>query len=171
MATVLRSDCPLNLSVELIGDRWTLLILRDMIFRDRRGFRDLLTNSDEGIASNVLNARLHALVAAGIVTRRKHAGHKQRIVYSLTAKGVKLLPVMIQLGAWGADNAQSHSPTALWFRVAAAAGPDLWDRMMSELQVRHSSTEAADAAAEPAFAGLAMKVAAATRPTVDADPS
>ncbi|MBY4207990.1 helix-turn-helix transcriptional regulator [Rhodococcus fascians] len=119
----------------------------------------------------MLNARLHALVATGIVTRRKHAGRKQKIVYSLTAKGVKLLPVMIQLGAWGADNAQSDSPTALSFRVAAAEGPDLWDRMMSELQVRHSSTEVADAAFEPAFAGLAAKEAVATRPTVDADSS
>ncbi|GGF36958.1 winged helix-turn-helix transcriptional regulator [Williamsia phyllosphaerae] len=168
MATTARSACPLNMSLELVGDRWTLLILRDMIFRDRRQFRELLANSAEGIASNVLATRLESLVDADVLTKAPHLGHKQKIVYSLTDRGVDLLPVMIQLGAWGATHTSSPAPIAQWFRIAAAAGPEVWQQLTDELRARHRDQHPADPSVEPTFTRLAAEfraAAAAKRPS------
>ncbi|MBD0324440.1 MAG: helix-turn-helix transcriptional regulator, partial [Aldersonia sp.] len=60
-----RSGCPINAAIEVLGDRWSFIVLRDIIFGDRRRFRELLANSEEGIASNILSSRLKSLVAAG----------------------------------------------------------------------------------------------------------
>jgi DNA-binding HxlR family transcriptional regulator len=95
-----RSLCPINLSLEAFGDKWTLLIVRDMIFGGRRHFRELL-QADEGIASNILADRLNRLVAEGIVTKADDPTHKQKAIYSLTDKGIDLLPIFVAMGSWG----------------------------------------------------------------------
>ena len=82
-----RSGCPINLATEVLGDKWSLVILRDMMFGDRRYFRELLHNSVEGIASNILADRLQRLVDNGLVSRAKDPSHKQKIRYSLTGTG------------------------------------------------------------------------------------
>ena len=97
-----RSGCPINAAVEVLGDRWTLLVLRDVIFGDRRYFRALLTGSIEGIASNILADRLVRLVEAGILTRGT-AARGQRARYSLTEAGIQTLPIIYALGNWGLD--------------------------------------------------------------------
>jgi DNA-binding HxlR family transcriptional regulator len=135
-----RSYCPINLSLEIFGDRWTLLVLRDMMFAGKRHFRELL-QSDELIASNILADRLKLLVEQGIVTKADDPTHKQKAVYSLTEKGIALLPVVVQIGAWGSR----HVPAAkkLDSRARAAVrqiqegGPALWARLMDELRERH----------------------------------
>jgi DNA-binding HxlR family transcriptional regulator len=66
--TTPRSGCPINLTVEALGDRWSLIVIRDVMFGDRRHFRELLSRSEEGIASNILAARLKHLVEAGLLT-------------------------------------------------------------------------------------------------------
>src|SRR5690349_16412610 len=96
-----RSGCPINLSIELLGDRWSLVILRDMIYGGRRHFRELLNGSMEGIASNILADRLKRLVEAGVLTKADDPTHKQKAIYSLTEMGVQLVPVMVALGTWG----------------------------------------------------------------------
>lgn len=70
-----RSDCPINAAVEVLGDPWAVLVLRDIMFGGRRHFRELLTGSEEGIASNILSSRLKSLTAAGLLTRQvaRHA--------------------------------------------------------------------------------------------------
>src|SRR6516225_1897396 len=97
-----RSHCPVNLLVEVIGDKWTFLILRDIIFYKRRHFNELLRLSEEGIASNILRDRLVMLEKEGIITKAKDPQdtHKQKITYSLTEKGIDLLPLMIQAIIW-----------------------------------------------------------------------
>src|SRR5271154_1379210 len=95
-----RSGCPINLTLEVLGDRWSLLILRDMIFGGARRFRELL-RSEERIASNILADRLRTLVEAGLLTRRGDPTHKQKAVYSLTEKAIALVPVFVQIGVWG----------------------------------------------------------------------
>src|SRR5215510_2579218 len=92
-----RSGCPINLTLEVVGDKWSLLIIRDMIFGNRRHFRALLTRSEEGIASNILADRLRTLAAEGIISKADDPGHKQRSIYSLTEKGIELLPVLAQM--------------------------------------------------------------------------
>ncbi len=89
-----RSGCPINLTLEVVGDRWSLLIVRDMIFGNRRHFRELLLRSEEGISSNVLADRLKTLLAPGIIARTDDPSHKQKAIYSLTEQGIELLPVL-----------------------------------------------------------------------------
>ncbi len=96
-----RSRCPINLAVEAVGDRWTLLILRDMIFAGRRHFREFLSLSWEGISPAILSDRLKRLVAEGFLTRTDDPAHAQKAIYSLTRKSVDLLPVIFALSEWG----------------------------------------------------------------------
>ena len=101
MTDALRSGCPINLTLEVIGDRWSLLVIRDIIFGNRRHFRELLTRSEEGISSNILADRLKTLVAQGILTRADDPTHRQKAVYSLTEKAIELVPVIAQMAYWG----------------------------------------------------------------------
>lgn len=94
-----RSTCPISTGLELIGDRWTLLIIRDMMFGGKRHFREFLA-SEEGIASNVLADRLAKLLNAGLVTRSDDPSHLQKAIYSLTELGISLLPVLAALSKW-----------------------------------------------------------------------
>jgi DNA-binding HxlR family transcriptional regulator len=100
-----RSNCPISTALELVGDRWTLLLIRDLMFAGKRHFREFL-QSEEAISSNILADRLNALVANGIVTRAGDPTHAQKAVYSLTAKGIELLPVLVAMSAW----TQKHHP-------------------------------------------------------------
>jgi DNA-binding HxlR family transcriptional regulator len=76
-----RSGCPINLATEVLGDRWSLVVIRDVMFGNRRHFRELLTNSEEGIASNILAARLHRLTDIGLLSRSDDESHRQKIRY------------------------------------------------------------------------------------------
>ena len=97
-----RSGCPINLSLEIFGDRWSLIVIRDMMFGNRRHFRELLSQSEEGIASNILSARLKHLLDLGMITKADDPTHKQKAIYSLTEKAIELVPVFAMLGAWAA---------------------------------------------------------------------
>ena len=94
-----KSYCPLNLGLEVFGDRWTLLIIRDLLFDDKQSFREIL-QSEEKIATNILSDRLALLEKEGIVVKAKDPGHKQKIIYLLTEKGIDLLPVIMAIGDW-----------------------------------------------------------------------
>lgn len=94
-----RSNCPLNLSLESIGDKWTLLIIRDIMFKGKRHFNELL-NIDEGIASNILTTRLQNLEKIGVVLKTKDPNHKQKNVYTLTEAGIELLPILYEMAKW-----------------------------------------------------------------------
>ncbi|HSH91502.1 MAG TPA: helix-turn-helix domain-containing protein [Ramlibacter sp.] len=94
-----RSTCPISTALEFVGDRWTLLVIRDLMFAGKRHFREFL-QSEEAISSNILAARLNALLESGIVTRRDDPTHAQKAVYSLTEKGMDLLPVIVAMSAW-----------------------------------------------------------------------
>ena len=109
-----RSGCPINIAVEAFGDSWSLLVLRDVMFGNRRYFRELLAGSEERIASNILADRLKRLVSAGLLTR-EDAGPGRRAAYSLTEASIQLVPVFAQLGEWGLR----HRPTTKRLRVRA----------------------------------------------------
>jgi DNA-binding HxlR family transcriptional regulator len=100
-----RSTCPISTALEIAGDRWTLLVIRDLMFAGKRHFREFL-QSEEAISSNVLADRLTSLVESGIVTRRGDPSHAQKAIYSLSEKGLDLLPVLIAMSAW----TQKHYP-------------------------------------------------------------
>lgn len=104
-----RSACPLNASLEAYGDRWTLLIVRDLMFKDKDGYTEFLA-SEEGIATNVLADRLKHLEAEGIISGRRDPANRRKIVYRLTAKGIDLAPVLTDLIVWGARYADTDAP-------------------------------------------------------------
>ena len=131
-----RSGCPVNLTLELLGDRWSLLILRDIIFGRARRFRELL-RSEERIASNVLADRLRTLVEAGLLTRSGDPNHKQKAVYSLTEKAIALVPVFAQIGAWGSRWLPATEALSIRARLMERGGPPLWERFMAELRQEH----------------------------------
>jgi DNA-binding HxlR family transcriptional regulator len=96
-----RSECPLNASVEMLGDRWSLLIIRDMMLRGFRTYKEFLT-CYEGIATNILADRLRKLVANGIVTVERNASDGRKSSYLLTEKGIDLAPVLAEMVLWAA---------------------------------------------------------------------
>ena len=138
-----RSGCPINLSAELLGDRWSLVVLRDMVFGGHRRFRALLTNSMEGIASNILAARLAKLTAAGLLTRHEDPGQSQKVEYRLTEAAIQLIPVMAHLGLWGVRWLPTTPELAVRARLLAEGGPAMWERLMDELRAVHLDGAAA----------------------------
>ena len=137
MTNAHRSGCPINLSLEVFGDKWSLLILRDMIFGGRRHFRELLNGSQERIASNILANRLKRLVELGMLTRRDDPAHKQKAIYSLTEPSIELVRVMAALGSWGRKWLPVSEELSIRAEVLEKGGPELWDRFMAELREEH----------------------------------
>jgi len=101
-----RSGCPLNASVEMLGDRWSLLILRDMMLRGFRTYNQFL-QSYEGIATNILADRLKKLVALGILATQEDPSDGRKLIYSLTPKGIDLAPVMTEMVLWAARHEET----------------------------------------------------------------
>lgn len=107
-----RSGCPVNISLEVFGDRWSLLIVRDLMVRGFTTFQDFV-ESGEGIATNILTGRLKKLQRCGIVTRERDEKDGRRAIYRLTEKGIDLAPVMLELLIWGAEHENTGAPAAV----------------------------------------------------------
>lgn len=131
-----RSGCPINLSLEVFGDKWSLLILRDMIFGGKRHFRELL-RSEEGISSNILADRMKSLVELGLLTKADDPTHKQKAIYSLTEMAISLVPILANLGAWGRKWLPVTPELGIRAQLMEEGGPALWDRFMGELREEH----------------------------------
>lgn len=104
-----RSDCPLNISLEIFGDRWTLLVVRDLMLKGRNHFGELLEGG-EGIASNILTDRLGRLEAHGLVERRRDPADARRLTYRLTRRGIDLAPVLFEMILWAARHEETAAP-------------------------------------------------------------
>lgn len=96
-----RSDCPIGFKLDIFGDRWTLLIVRDLMFFGKASYGDFLS-SEEDIATNILADRLETLERAGIINKAEDTANKTKFIYSLTTKGIDLLPVLIEIILWSA---------------------------------------------------------------------
>jgi DNA-binding HxlR family transcriptional regulator len=107
-----RSDCPLNVSLEILGDRWSLLIIRDLMFRGFRAYKELL-ESEEKIATNILADRLQRLEACGIISISPEATDRRKLIYRLTEKGIDLAPILVELILWGARHEDTAAPRAM----------------------------------------------------------
>lgn len=94
-----RSDCPVSQSLDVFGDKWSLLIIRDLMFSNKCTYNDFL-KSDEGIATNILAARLKGLEENGIIEKLAHPDSKAKILYRLTTKGIDLLPIIMEIYFW-----------------------------------------------------------------------
>jgi DNA-binding HxlR family transcriptional regulator len=122
--------------LEVLGDKWSLLILRDMMFGNRRHFRELL-RSEEGISSNILADRLKMLLDQGLVTKADDPSHKQKAIYSLTEKAIELLPVFAQIGAWGTRHLPVSEELSIRAKLLTEGGPAMWEDFMAELREAH----------------------------------
>ena len=135
-----RSGCPINLALETFGDRWSLIVLRDIMFGRSRTFRSLLGQSIEGIASNILADRLKRLTANGLLSRRADPGHKQKALYSLTDKAIELVPLLAVMGSWGLRHTPASSELSIRAQILEDGGPQLWSAFMEELRHLHLGT-------------------------------
>jgi len=132
-----RSGCPINLTLERLGDRWSLIVIRDIMFGMRRHYRDLLNNSEEGIASNILADRLKTLVDAGLLSKDSDPAHKQKSIYSLTEPAIELVPLLALMGAWGTRHLPVSKELSERAKVLEAGGPAMWAAFMDELRHLH----------------------------------
>jgi DNA-binding HxlR family transcriptional regulator len=107
-----RSGCPISIALETLGDAWSLLIVRDLMFKERQTYNEFL-DGGEGIASNILADRLRRLEAAGIVDKQRDASDARRFVYRLSAKGIDLAPVLVELVIWSARHERTDAPAAV----------------------------------------------------------
>jgi DNA-binding HxlR family transcriptional regulator len=124
-----RSGCPINLTLETLGDRWSLIVIRDMMFGNRRHFRVLLNESEEKIASNILADRLKRLLAAGLIGKADDPSHKQ--------KAIQLVPLFAHMGAWGRRHLPVTHELSVRAQLLEEGGPQLWEDFMDELRNVH----------------------------------
>ena len=132
-----RSGCPINLTLEILGDRWSLIVIRDIMFGNRRHYRELLKHSEEGIASNILADRLARLIDAKLLTRRDDPSHRQKAIYSLTEPAIQLVPLLVQMGAWGLRHTPASEELSIRAELLEDGGRDLWEAFMAELRTLH----------------------------------
>jgi len=107
-----RSGCPINVLLETVGDSWSLLIVRDLMFMGKKTFNAFL-NAEEEIASNILSDRLQRLEAAGIVLKESDPDDARRYIYRLTEKGIDLAPMLIEMILWAARHEKTAAPPAV----------------------------------------------------------
>ncbi|MFN7961875.1 MAG: helix-turn-helix domain-containing protein [Thermoanaerobaculia bacterium] len=138
-----RSDCPISITLELLGDEWSLLVVRDLMFKGLRTFQEF-ANSGEGIASNVLAERLARLEAGGIVSRERDAEDRRRVLYRLTEKGIDLAPVMVEIVLWAARHERTGAPEA-----TVAAMRHHREGFLAEIRQRWEATAGAQSPDSP----------------------
>ena len=112
-----RSGCPVSIALERFGDRWSLLIIRDLMVRGFRTFKEF-QKSGEGIATNILTDRLRKLEIAGIITAESEETDGRKVNYRLTEKGIDLAPVLLELLIWGAEHEETGVPCGLIAKMA-----------------------------------------------------
>ena len=109
MANFFRSNCPITSAVDLLGDRWILVIVKQMLLEQKSSFKDF-TDCDEAIASNILTSKLNQLIAWGLVSKSMLVSNKRSVYYHLTDQGLSLAPIIIELALWGDANLRTDNP-------------------------------------------------------------
>lgn len=132
-----RSGCPINLTLEALGDRWSLIVIRDIMFGNRRHFGTLLAESEEGIASNILADRLKRLLAAGLLSKSEDPTHKQKLIYSLEEPAIQLVPLLAHMGGWGRRYTPASKLLSIRAQLLEEGGPATWNAFMAELRHLH----------------------------------
>ena len=108
MKCVFKSTCPITSALDVIGDRWILIILKQMLFEDKQTFKDF-KESTENIASNILTVRLNLLLENGLISKSRIKTNNKSIYYHLTESGLSITSILVELGAWGQDNLSNYN--------------------------------------------------------------
>jgi len=132
-----RSDCPISSSLDIWGDKWSLLVIRNMMFYDLNTYGEFL-NAPEKIATNILADRLQKLEEAGLITKEEHPESKAKVFYKLTPMGISLLPLMTEISLWG-DKYFEISPQAKAIIRSAKKDKGEFIRSLTEKLAKTSS--------------------------------
>jgi DNA-binding HxlR family transcriptional regulator len=135
----LRSGCPINLTLELLGDCWSLLVIRDIMFGDRRHYREVAPELGRRDLIQHPRRRLKTLLDCGIVTKTDDPTHEQKAIYTMTEQGIELLPILAQIGSWGGKYLPVTRELGIRAQLLADGGPRMWEAFMDELRERHLS--------------------------------
>ena len=114
-----RSDCPINFALEMVGDPWSLLIIRDIVYFGKSTYGEFLA-SEEGIATNILAQRLAHLEHQGILVKKPHETEKRKERYVLTEKGLDLIPILVEMANWSAEHDPQTAAPAAWIALMNA---------------------------------------------------
>jgi DNA-binding HxlR family transcriptional regulator len=114
-----KSHCPINYSLETFGDSWLLLIVRDIVYFGKKTYGEFL-DSDEGISSNILAARLANLEQKGVLVKKPHGTDKRKEIYGLSEKGLDLIPVLLEIAGWGAKHDSETDAPQSWIDTVNA---------------------------------------------------
>jgi len=130
----LRSDCPINYPLEIIGDKWSLLIIRDIAVFGKKTYGEFLA-SDEKIATNILSNRLAMLESEEIIHKKRDLTNKTRFIYSLAQPGLDLVPLLIEMLIWSAkQHAIESGPDVALAKMALENRQHLIDAIQAHLQ-------------------------------------
>jgi len=122
--TARRSECPINFALEMVGDPWSLLVVRDIVYFGKRTFGEFL-GSEEGIARNILATRLRQLEERGILDKSPHPADRRKDVYSLTERGLDLIPLLLAAADWGFVHAPSTEAPREWIELVRERRDDV----------------------------------------------
>lgn len=132
-----RSDCPLSCSLDIFGDKWSLLIIRDLMFGNKCTYNDFL-KSAEGIATNILASRLKELEENGIVEKLAHPDSKAKNLYRLTSKGIDLLPIIMEIYIWSDKHYEMPSELKATIKTATSDKEKFIAQITKELELKIS---------------------------------
>ena len=107
-----RCDCQLTSAIDIIGDKWTLVIIKQMLLQNKETFKDF-TDSEEAIATNILTVRMKNLIELNLVTKSKLPNNKKSVYYHLTEKGLSLAPIIIELALWAGETLKPLNSTMI----------------------------------------------------------
>ena len=107
-----RCDCPLTSAIDILGDKWTLVIIKQMLLQNKETFKDF-TDSEEAIATNILTVRMKNLIELNLVTKSKLPNNKKSVYYHLTEKGLSLAPIIIELALWAGETLKPLNSTMI----------------------------------------------------------
>lgn len=133
--SIKRSDCPVSYAMDLFGDKWSLLIIRDLMFYDKQFFKEF-RQSKEKIATNILSDRLKKLELFGLISSHVYEKHRSQKVYSLTTKGKELIPVLIEIMMWSSKYDDELAVTAEFLQAARTDREGLIERIKARLGER-----------------------------------
>jgi DNA-binding HxlR family transcriptional regulator len=128
-----RSDCPINFALEIFGDPWSLLLIRDIVYFGKKTYGEFLA-SEEGMATNILASRLAHLEHQGILTKKLSDSDKRKEEYTLTEKGLDLIPVLVEMANWSAQYDPQTAAPAAWIALMKAEREQMIQRMRETVQ-------------------------------------
>lgn len=128
-----RSDCPINFALEIFGDPWSLLLIRDIVYFGKKTYGEFLA-SEEGMATNILASRLAHLEHQGILTKKLSPSDKRKEEYVLTEKGLDLIPVLVEMANWSAQHDPHTAAPAAWIALMKAEREQMIQLMRETVQ-------------------------------------